>query len=206
LAAPDLEAVVFVASVFAESLLVAAGFEAAALGAAALGAADFGAAALGVAAFGAAALGAAALGAALSAAGGVAGASAAAHASDVTAARPTTSARLVASAVDRNVPARAERITKVLCGPESSGRSGQGFLTWVSYLIENVDKILRSLPVRLFAPAPRQNRGWNRLGIGTVRPFRLSARPDMNCLSWRFASTSAGRTDAKRANKNGPST
>ena len=75
LAAPDLEAVVFVASVFAESLVVAAGFEAAALGAAALGAADFGAAALGVAAFGAAALGAAALGAALSAAGGVAGAS-----------------------------------------------------------------------------------------------------------------------------------
>ncbi|MFT5552629.1 MAG: hypothetical protein ACI9P3_002035 [Bradyrhizobium sp.] len=31
-----------------------------------------------------------------------------------------------------------------------------------SYLIENVDKILRSLPVRLFAPAQRQNRGWTR--------------------------------------------
>jgi len=38
--------------------------------------------------------------------------------------KPTASARLVASAVDRNVPARAERITEVLCGAESSDRSG----------------------------------------------------------------------------------
>jgi len=73
-------------------------------------------------------LGAVGLEEVLSAAGAAAGASEAAHASAVRVARPTTSARLVASAVDRNVPARAERITEALRGPESSGRSGHGFL------------------------------------------------------------------------------
>jgi hypothetical protein len=37
--------------------------------------------------------------------------------------RPTASARLVASAVDRNAAARAEGFTAFLCGGESFGRS-----------------------------------------------------------------------------------
>ena len=36
--------------------------------------------------------------------------------------RPTASARLVASAVDRNAAARAERVTAFLCGGESFNR------------------------------------------------------------------------------------
>jgi hypothetical protein len=36
--------------------------------------------------------------------------------------KPTASARLVASAVDRNAAARAERVTVFLCGGESFNR------------------------------------------------------------------------------------
>jgi hypothetical protein len=43
-------------------------------------------------------------------------------------AKLSTNAKLVANAVDRKVPARAERFTIVLCGAESSDRSGHRFL------------------------------------------------------------------------------
>jgi len=68
---------------------------------------------------------------------------------------PAASARLAASAVDRSAAARAERVTAILCGGESFSRSSLGV-----YLTEYVDKMLkRSLPA-LFAPSPRQNRGY----------------------------------------------
>ena len=73
---------------------------------------------------------------------------------------PAASARLAASAVDRSAAARAERVTAILCGGESFSRSSLGV-----YLTEYVDKMLkRSLPP-LFAPSPRQNRGY--------RPFEV---------------------------------
>lgn len=45
-----------------------------------------------------------------------------AHASTDSADSPTANARLVASAVDRNAAARAERVTAFLCGGESFTR------------------------------------------------------------------------------------
>jgi len=51
-----------------------------------------------------------------------------AQASTLSADRPTVSTRPVAMAVDRKAAARAERVTAVLCGGESSDRSGEQFL------------------------------------------------------------------------------
>ncbi|MES5487075.1 hypothetical protein QMZ05_30350 [Bradyrhizobium sp. INPA03-11B] len=112
-----------VSLLLASLLLVAAGLEVAGFEVEVLGVAL-----LEAAVFGAAGFAALDLEVVSWAAGLAVGTSSAARASGVMAARPTTSARLVASAVDRNVPARTERITEVLCGPESSGRLGHGFL------------------------------------------------------------------------------
>ncbi|MDH2381869.1 hypothetical protein [Bradyrhizobium sp. CER78] len=123
LAASVLAVLCLVSLLLASPLLVAAGLEAAGFEVEALGVAL-----LEAAVFGAAGFAALDLEAVSWAAGFAVGTSSAAWASGVMAARPTTSARLVANAVDRNVPARTERITEVLCGPESSGRLGPGFL------------------------------------------------------------------------------